>query len=163
MPYKNKTKQLEQGAYYHAYNRGYNKQKIFLDNQDYQMFVYLLKKYLGNFAIDTEIFCRNDRYYIRQSIVSGVDLFGYLKKHPEKINKQILRQFTFCLDKLYKNTKILPDLVGRNNIFITKTNKIKLVDVWPLFFHKRVIDKDLNKESYRENLDQLKSLHKFID
>lgn len=46
MPYKNKTKQLAEGAYYHAYNRGYNKQQLFFDEHDYHTFLYLLKKYL---------------------------------------------------------------------------------------------------------------------
>jgi putative transposase len=46
MPYKNRVKQLAEGAYYHAYNRGYHRQQIFLDEHDYHTFLYLLKKYL---------------------------------------------------------------------------------------------------------------------
>ena len=46
MPYKNRVKQLAEGAYYHAYNRGHNRQQIFLDEHDYHTFLYLLKKYL---------------------------------------------------------------------------------------------------------------------
>ncbi|NCS32502.1 hypothetical protein GW793_03325 [bacterium] len=46
MPHKNKDKHLIQGERYHAYNRGRNKQIVFHDEQDYAMFLYLLKKYL---------------------------------------------------------------------------------------------------------------------
>jgi len=46
MPYKNRNKPLSEGGYYHAYNRGYNRQKVFFDDQDYKTFLYILKKYL---------------------------------------------------------------------------------------------------------------------
>jgi len=46
MPYKNRNKQLTEGGYYHAYNRGHNRQQIFNDERDYKTFLYILKKYL---------------------------------------------------------------------------------------------------------------------
>lgn len=159
------------GSYFRNYNSGNFIEKVLIkkrvgspypDFKDFSDKINLLKKYLGKFIIDTEIFCQNDRYCVKQSIASGVDLFVFLKKYPEKVNKQTLKQFIFCLDKLYKDTKILPDLIGYNNIIVTKTNKIKLVDVWPLFFRKRVIDGDLNESSYKENLDQFEFLRKFV-
>lgn len=46
MPAKNKVKVYGENCFYHAYNRGYNKQDIFRDDDDYKNFLYLLKKYL---------------------------------------------------------------------------------------------------------------------
>lgn len=46
MPSKNIVKDYLENGYYHLYNRGANKQKIFLDEQDYSVFLSYLKEYL---------------------------------------------------------------------------------------------------------------------
>ena len=46
MPPKNTIKQYVEGAYYHIYNRGVEKRNIFLDKQDYSVFLRYLKEYL---------------------------------------------------------------------------------------------------------------------
>lgn len=46
MPAKNATKQYQANSYYHLYNRGVEKRKIFLDEQDYGVFLSYLKEYL---------------------------------------------------------------------------------------------------------------------
>lgn len=46
MPARNVVKVYAEDAYYHVYNRGVSKQKIFLDKQDYLYFLGLLKRYL---------------------------------------------------------------------------------------------------------------------
>ena len=46
MPPKNTIKQYVEGAYYHIYNRGVEKRDIFLDKQDYSVFLRFLKEYL---------------------------------------------------------------------------------------------------------------------
>lgn len=46
MPSKNVIKIYVENGIYHIYNRGIEKQKIFLDVQDYRMFIYFLKRYL---------------------------------------------------------------------------------------------------------------------
>ena len=48
MPYKNIYKDYIEDSYYHVFNRGVAKQPIFLDNQDYSVFLSLLKRYLGD-------------------------------------------------------------------------------------------------------------------
>lgn len=40
-------KEFVAGGYYHVYNRGVEKRRIFMDDQDYQVFLGLLKKYLA--------------------------------------------------------------------------------------------------------------------
>ena len=46
MPARNRTKQYLENGYYHIYNRGVEKRLIFLDDQDYAVFLNYLKEYL---------------------------------------------------------------------------------------------------------------------
>lgn len=46
MPSRNSTKQYLDNGYYHIYNRGVEKRKIFMDQQDYSVFLSYLKAYL---------------------------------------------------------------------------------------------------------------------
>lgn len=46
MPAKNSVKIFIENGYYHIYNRGVEKRNIFLDDQDYSVFLSYLKKYL---------------------------------------------------------------------------------------------------------------------
>lgn len=48
MPGRNTIKHYSSEAYYHLYNRGLNKQPIFLDSQDYSVFANLFKRYLSS-------------------------------------------------------------------------------------------------------------------
>lgn len=47
MPTRNSRKQYAPDTYYHVYSRGVNKQAIFLDEQDYAVFLGYLKRYLS--------------------------------------------------------------------------------------------------------------------
>lgn len=46
MPSRNSVKIYNEDGYYHIYNRGVEKRKIFLDEQDYSVFLSYLKEYL---------------------------------------------------------------------------------------------------------------------
>ena len=46
MPQKNSRKEYGAGGHYHVYNRGVEKRKIFLDEQDYKVFLGYMKFYL---------------------------------------------------------------------------------------------------------------------
>lgn len=46
MPARNRTKTYIEDSYYHIYNRGVEKRLIFLDQQDYAVFLNYLKEYL---------------------------------------------------------------------------------------------------------------------
>ncbi len=48
MPSKNRLKVYVPDAYYHVYNRGVEKRKIFIDDEDYRVFLNLLKRYLDH-------------------------------------------------------------------------------------------------------------------
>ena len=47
MPAKNSLKQYVENGYYHIYNRGVEKREIFLDKEDYSVFLSYLKQYLS--------------------------------------------------------------------------------------------------------------------
>ncbi len=47
MPHKYSVKPYVADGYYHVYNRGVNKLDIFFDDQDYRVFLHLLKYYLS--------------------------------------------------------------------------------------------------------------------
>jgi putative transposase len=47
MPARNVVKEYAADAVYHVYNRGVEKRRIFLDEQDYHTFLNLLKRHLG--------------------------------------------------------------------------------------------------------------------
>jgi putative transposase len=47
MPSRNIVKEFTEDSYYHVYNRGVEKRVIFLDEQDYTVFLGLIKKYLS--------------------------------------------------------------------------------------------------------------------
>lgn len=47
MPSRNIVKEFSPEAYYHVYNRGVEKRIIFLDEEDYRVFLNLLKRYLS--------------------------------------------------------------------------------------------------------------------
>jgi len=47
MPSRNVRKQYLENGFYHVYNRGVEKRTIFLDDQDFRVFLHLLKTYLS--------------------------------------------------------------------------------------------------------------------
>jgi putative transposase len=47
MPARNSVKLYLENSYYHIYNRGVEKREIFLDSQDYNVFLSYLKEYLS--------------------------------------------------------------------------------------------------------------------
>jgi len=54
MPAKNVDKNFIENGIYHVYNRGVEKRKIFLDDQDYRVFLHLLKYYLSPIDAQTD-------------------------------------------------------------------------------------------------------------
>lgn len=56
MPAKNSIKEYVPESYYHVYNRGVAKQTIFLDEQDYKVFLSYLKFYLTKPKASEEVF-----------------------------------------------------------------------------------------------------------
>lgn len=71
MPSRNRIREFEENQYYHVYNRGVEKRDIFLDAQDYTVFLGLLKKYLTGEAVT-----KTNRHKF-EDLGSQVELLAY--------------------------------------------------------------------------------------
>jgi putative transposase len=61
MPYRKMA--LCAGEYYHLYNRGNNRQLIFLEKDNYLYFLHQLKKYTSNNSVDVIAYCLMPNHY----------------------------------------------------------------------------------------------------
>lgn len=84
MPAKNTIKIYVENGYYHAYNRGVEKRDIFIDDQDYATFLYLLKYYLIPPAKD-------DIKQTRRSLNKDIKLLAFclMPNHYHLLIKQL--------------------------------------------------------------------------
>jgi len=71
MPGRNIIKNYDTDSYYHVYNRGVEKRKIFIDDQDYSVFISLLKRYLDT----SEEYDSRGRLYIK--LGEGVEMVAF--------------------------------------------------------------------------------------
>lgn len=72
MPARNVIKIYLENGFYHIYNRGVEKRKIFLDPQDYSTFLRYLKNYL-----DPELKTKPSGLINKENISDKVDLLAY--------------------------------------------------------------------------------------
>lgn len=77
MPSKNTIRQYEEGGIYHIYNRGINKQDIFLGQKDYAMFLFYLKLYLEEPENIKDIDVQKRNYLERRNFRESIDLLLY--------------------------------------------------------------------------------------
>lgn len=70
MPSKNRQKTYASDAYYHIYNRGVEKRKIFQDDEDYRVFLSLLKRYLDSQVSKDPSGREYDRLYGRVELLA---------------------------------------------------------------------------------------------
>lgn len=82
MPAKNSIKYYFENSIYHIYNRGVEKRKIFLDGQDYKVFLTCLKQYLSNPEMEP-----------KRQILQGQTL----QYHPSKNYYGEIKLLSFCL------------------------------------------------------------------
>ena len=52
-----RTTQFGPGCYYHLYNRGVNRQSIFLDERDYVNFLLRVRKYCEKYTVQPIAYC----------------------------------------------------------------------------------------------------------
>lgn len=71
MPSKNTIREHSANSYYHVYNRGVEKRTLFIDDQDYAIFLSLLKRYLDTIPEES------DRGKIYKSLSSSVELIAF--------------------------------------------------------------------------------------
>lgn len=71
MPSRNIIREFAADNYYHVYNRGVEKRPIFLDDQDYSVFLGLLKRYITGVNES-----KTNRYKV-ESMANKLDLLAY--------------------------------------------------------------------------------------
>lgn len=81
MPSKNVVKKYIPGGVYHIYNRGIEKKDIFLDEEDYKIFLYYLKSYL----LPSD---HPDHKKLPYTLIYGSDNFNLFNK---------IKLFAYCL------------------------------------------------------------------
>ena len=82
MPAKNRIKKYLSGGVYHIYNRGLEGMEVFRDEQDYQMFVRIMRRYLEEVEIKEKPGFKLGRPYLlrrrqQMSLVGEVGLMAY--------------------------------------------------------------------------------------
>ncbi|PIZ00793.1 hypothetical protein COY62_01055 [bacterium (Candidatus Howlettbacteria) CG_4_10_14_0_8_um_filter_40_9] len=77
MPAKNVIKEYVKDGIYHVYNRGINKQNIFLDGRDYATFLFYLKLYLQDPEKLKDIDPQKRKSLVRKNFFGNIELLCY--------------------------------------------------------------------------------------
>ena len=78
MPAKNAVKRYSENGYYHIYNRGAGKNDIFLNEQDYGVFLHYLKDYLSPPKLPTpEEVAAMKNPYLHKNYYGEIDLLSF--------------------------------------------------------------------------------------
>lgn len=99
MPHRNTVRHFTEGGVYHVYNRGVEKRNIFLDEQDYAVFLHLLKYYLSPVQkIETHPLLEFQNFKIVRprplaNIEKDIELFAYclMPNHFHLLIKQVTK------------------------------------------------------------------------
>lgn len=108
MPARNTVKQFIENGHYHIYNRGVEKRDIFLDEQDYAVFLSYLEKYLGSGSdphqlsreVDLLAFCLMPNHFhllAKQHTINGIT----------KIMRVICTKYVMYFNKKYERVGTL--------------------------------------------------------
>ncbi len=114
MPAKNSVKQFIENGYYHMYNRSVEKRNIFLDEQDYSVFLGLLKKYLSNTGSDPKTYNYSSyRHYLGIKSASWVkpeEILEYFKTAERIGPNDYFSYESFVEDYRIDSTEVLREL-----------------------------------------------------
>jgi len=128
MPAKNSLKTYVKNGFYHIYNRGVEKRSIFLDEQDYRVFLSYLKLYLlpieesvNNLQNNDELVYQDkniqvSRLYTLNNFFNKIDLICYVlmpnhfhlelrqanKKDIETFMRSLITKYTMYFNRKYK-------------------------------------------------------------
>ncbi|MEK7634235.1 MAG: transposase [Patescibacteria group bacterium] len=134
MPSKNIIKTYIENGYYHIYNRGVEKRKIFLDEQDYRVFLSYLKIYLSPKIDSTNeiVSNKNGDYEDKNKVISEIyklnnfynkiDLISYVLM-PNHFHLEIKQK------KIKEITSFMQSLITKYSKYFNK----KYERVGPLF------------------------------
>lgn len=99
MPCKYRNKIFLENGCYHIYNRGVEKRKIFLDEQDYKTFLFLLKFYLHETTKNHPI--TGETISNEKCLIGKVDLFSYCLM-PNHFHLEVKQYIPNGISKLMK-------------------------------------------------------------
>lgn len=148
-------KQFAQGGIYHIYNRGVGKMKIFLDNEDYEMFLSRLEENLFPEKIDSSNFSWAEK---RRKLLSpnSFDLVSYclMPNHFHLIIQQlstvslsslllkVCTSYAMYFNKKYERVGTL--FQDQSKAVLIETNEQLL---WTSFYvHKNPLEAEIVKE-----------------
>ena len=96
---------LQYGTYYHIYNRGNNRENIFIEDRNYKYFMQLYAKYVEPVA-DTFAYClmRNHFHFLTR-IKDEKDLTGLL--NPSKQFSNLFNAYARTINQTYQRTGAL--------------------------------------------------------
>ena len=87
MPAKNLVKEYQVGGFYHLYNRGVERRKIFQDSKDYAVFLSYLKEYLEpKDEIEIRDAMDNVKYHDRDKLVKKLAMNNFSKEIKQVAN-----------------------------------------------------------------------------
>jgi len=137
MPAKNSIKTYIENSFYHIYNRGVEKRNIFLNEQDYRVFLSYLKIYLSpveetvnNLQSNDDLICKDknnqiSRLYTLNNFFNKIDLISYVlmpnhfhfelrqtnKKDIEIFMRSLITKYTMYFNRKYN--RVGPLFQGR--------------------------------------------------
>ena len=95
---------IESGAIYHIFNRGNNKENIFIENKNYHYFLEQLKKYILPVA-DIYSYCLlKNHFHLLVRIKDEVDLSEKFKIKPHLAFSNLFNSYTKSINKMYGRT-----------------------------------------------------------
>lgn len=145
VPSRNIYKDYLEDSYYHIYNRGVAKGPIFLDEQDYSVFLSLIKRYLSLKAEKNQINIEYPNYYNRLELLAyclmpnHFHLFVY--QHDADSMKQFMKSLSVAYSMYFnkKNKRVGP-------LFQQRYKAVRIVDDSQLLHVSRYIH--LNPSDY---------------
>jgi putative transposase len=133
MPVKALIIPLEQGSYYHVYNRGNNKDILFHSKEDYEFFLMKYHFYLDAY-LKTYAYCFLPNHFhflvsvIQESGENGSTVSNQFRKlfisHSRRINYQ-KRRSGCLLTRNFRRTEITNEFYLRNLVLYIHYNPIK--------------------------------------
>ncbi len=147
MPSRNIVKIYAEDGFYHVYNRGVNKQDIFLDAKDYSVFLNLLKRYLDSSPAKDPKGREYDNYF------ADIDLLAFCLM-PNHFHLFLEQRSSDSM------TKLLRSVTGAYTIYFNKKYK----RVGPLF-QSRYKASLVNSEAYFSHISRYihRNPHDFKD
>lgn len=138
MPSKHVIRNFAENSYYHVFNRGVEKRKIFLDEQDYKIFLYYLFVYLMPLE---EVLTKYPKLPLRlynKNLALEVDLNAYClmpnhfhfliyqksRNGISKLMKQVTNAYTLYFNQKYKRVGGL--VQGRFKAVAIETDELLL-------------------------------------